>query len=353
MITYIDASGIAHEHAISEDDGLIHWYDENSPTSQWFRGDEVDYAMDATLTTLRQSIEGSVFVQNAEYWAFNEALPIFVEKTGYRPSGTISSVAFQQICDSASSDVINRYLYVQDVWWLADSLNAAHAIAAQSLAGYFREIVKVDSAFEHDGLFETMGMGATPVLKEIHGFVLALNSCLDIATKLVHALSHVPASFERLPSRIGGNQLFRKNQGTGNKVQVDGPLFEKCWETTYLGCLRDEIVHNRALDASGVVFTKRMSGRVSERFVLLPDTDEFGTICCWKNRRRFYSLEFKANDVLPYLYVQISHRMLASLNAAIEKIPASSPLELDLESARSAIATVNAAYEKFFEKHFR
>ena len=113
-------------------------------------------------------------------------------------------------------------------------------------------------------------------MKELQSFFLAPRSCLDITTKLLHALAKMPDSFGAVPSNIGGKELFRKAQSKRSQTAAEGGLFEKCWETTYLEGLRDEIIHNRALDAAGVVFTLRDNGRVTERFVLLPDADEGG-----------------------------------------------------------------------------
>lgn len=58
---------------------------------------------------------------------------------------------------------------------------------------------------------------------------------------------------------------------------------------------------------------KRARGRVAERFVLLPDADERGRVCSWRNRRRFYSLGLRANVLVPHLFVQVGRRLLRSL----------------------------------------
>ena len=256
----------------------------------------------------------------------------------------MSSHAFRWVYDHSSCEALNRYLYVQDVWWLSDSLNAEHAIAAAALAGYFRELSKVECGFDYDGAFESMGGAATPVLKELQSFFLALHSCLDITTKLLHALAKMPDNFDSVPSNIGGKELFRKAQAKRSQTAAEGGLFEKCWETTYLEGLRDEIIHNRALDAAGVVFDLRDNGRVTERFVLLPDADERGMTRGWKNRRRLCSLGLKANELAPHLFKQISERILKGLDAAIRGISCDTALELDVESARSAVEDVTAAY---------
>ena len=96
-----------------------------------------------------------------------------MSRTGYRPSGTMGSHAFRWVYDHSSCEALNRYLYVRDVWWLSESLDAEHAIAAAALAGYFCELSKFECGFDHDGAFESMGMAATPVLKEPRSFPLA------------------------------------------------------------------------------------------------------------------------------------------------------------------------------------
>lgn len=188
-----------------------------------------------------------------------------------------------------------------------------------------------------------MGMAATPVLEELQSFFLAPRFCLDITTKLLHALAKMPDSFGAVPSNIGGKELFLKAQTKRSQTAAEGGLFEKCWETTHLEGLRDEIIHNRALDAAGVVFDLRDNGRVTERFVLLPDADERGMTRGWKNRRRFYSLGLKANELAPHLFKQISERILKSLDTVVQGISYDTVLELDAENARSAVEDVTAA----------
>ncbi len=357
MIISIDKNGIAREGLIPESEGMVHWYDTEHRVSQWLLGDEVSYEMDALLTDLRYAIERSVFVANDAYSILNPSLPMFVEETGYRPSGKTCSSVFQWVCDRASCETLNRYIYVQDVWWLADSLNASHAIAAEALSGFFRELSRSGLDFERDdcpgdGLFEVSGVGARPTLKELQGFLLSLHSCLDIATKLLYALTYLPCGFDTVPARVGGNALFRKAQGKEAATAREGTIFEKCWETNYLGGLRDEIMHNRALDASGVAFVRRDGGRVIERFVLLPDADEGGTICSWKNRRRFYSLGLRANDLAPNLFGQISRRLLASLKDAMGAISFDNAVELSFEDVRDTVVSLNESYARFAEEHY-
>lgn len=347
MLISIDKKGIARNHPIPESEGMMHWYDDESMVSQWLSGDEAVNKIDERLTTLRYAVEKSVFVTNDVYRAFNACLPMYLEATGYRPSSAVSSVAFQQICDNASCETLNRYLYVQDVWWLADSFNASHAIAAESLAGFWRELSRVDCPFDYDGVFEVMGVDATPALKELQSFVLSLYASLDMATKLIHALRNPPLEFSSVGSHIGGQSLFQTVQGREAASAQDGSLFERCWETAYLGDLRNEIIHNRALDATGVIFVRRSGGRIVERFVLLPDADENGKICSWKNRRRFYSLELKANDLAPHLFIEISERLVKSLDEAIACISFDNAVELTAEEASGLVVRLAEAYARF------
>lgn len=346
LIVAIDRNGVVHDQFPLESDEIVYWYDDKQVETQWLSGDQVAHDLDELLEDLRDSVSESVFVANDAYRRLTSALPIFIEENGYRPSGTLSSTAFQRICHIANCDVLNRYLYIQDVWWMADSLNSTHAIATDALAGYFRELANVECVFDYDGLFEISGVTARPVLKELQGFVLSLYSCLDIVTKLLHAIRNTPTSFSTVPSRIGGNTLFGKKQNNELAASSSEPLFEKHWETTYLGDLRNEILHNRALDASGVVFVYRNNGCVAERFVLLPDASENGVICSWKNRRRFYSHEFKANHVALRLYTQISEWLNQAIRDAVESISSSDAVELSLDDAQDVVERLQDAYSR-------
>lgn len=83
MISFIDKHGISHERFVSDPEDIVLWYDDVVDVNQWFKGDEVVYWMDASLTSLRYLIEESVFVRNSAYDVFINGLPLFIEETGY------------------------------------------------------------------------------------------------------------------------------------------------------------------------------------------------------------------------------------------------------------------------------
>lgn len=79
----------------------------------------------------------------------------------------------------------------------------------------------------------------------------------------------------------------------------------------------------------------------------MPVADENGKICGWKNRRRFYSLELKANDLAPHLFVEISERLLKSLDEAIGCISYDNVVELTAEEVSDLAAKLDEADVRF------
>ena len=61
--------------------------------------------------------------------------------------------------------------------------------------------------------------------------------------------------------------------------------------------LRNELVHNATWEMNPEIFRDTVDGVIRERFILMPDFTEEGTLVTFKNRKRFFADEKKVNIV--------------------------------------------------------
>lgn len=62
MLAFIDEKGILCNPLEAGEEALVCWYDDEMPTSRWFRGDEVLYELNKTNEQLRNRVENSLFI---------------------------------------------------------------------------------------------------------------------------------------------------------------------------------------------------------------------------------------------------------------------------------------------------
>lgn len=89
-------------------------------------------------------------------------------------------------------------------------------------------------------------------------------------------------------------------------------LFEKCEFISTIEALRNELVHNGTWELNPKKFVRFSKGEVCERFMLFPDMDQ-GHLATVKNRKHFFSLGVKVNDILPVIHAEFKSRLLKTI----------------------------------------
>ncbi|MCO1602102.1 hypothetical protein [Desulfosporosinus nitroreducens] len=105
--------------------------------------------------------------------------------------------------------------------------------------------------------------------------------------------------------------------GTRKDLKINGTnqtVFEKCDLISTIEALRNEVVHNGSWELNPKVFIVRNEGVDVERFMLFPDIEQ-GHLATVKNRRHFFGVGEKVNDILPKIHMAYMNRVLNTAKA--------------------------------------
>ena len=102
-------------------------------------------------------------------------------------------------------------------------------------------------------------------------------------------------------------------------MDVTGTVFEKCRTTSIIENLRNELIHNATWEMSPKIFITTDNGKITERYIFMPDFTAEGTLVTFKNRKRFFAEGRKVNDELPRLYFDVFQRVYITLEKLIRK----------------------------------
>jgi hypothetical protein len=132
------------------------------------------------------------------------------------------------------------------------------------------------------------------MLFSIMGFLfIRMHSLLDYIGKLTCEVERMPTDFSRYPKLASSKFMFSdsKHLRVGKSA---GTLFEKCDEVTEIELVRNLLIHDGLLDDMPKAYEVIAGGKVTERFILMPDRKD-GRFERYKNRHRFYGREDKIN----------------------------------------------------------
>ncbi|MDO0825414.1 hypothetical protein [Desulfosporosinus nitroreducens] len=105
--------------------------------------------------------------------------------------------------------------------------------------------------------------------------------------------------------------------GTRKDLKINGTnqtVFEKCDLISTIEALRNKVVHNGSWELNPKVFIVRNEGVDVERFMLFPDIEQ-GHLATVKNRRHFFGVGEKVNDILPKIHMAYMNHVLNTSKA--------------------------------------
>lgn len=93
------------------------------------------------------------------------------------------------------------------------------------------------------------------------------------------------------------------------RIERPGTLFEDSNMIHTIESIRNEVVHNGTWEYSPTVYLRIENREVIERFALFPDLTD-GRVDCVKNRRHFFGIDTKINEILPQIYFEFMSKLL-------------------------------------------
>lgn len=249
-----------------------------------------------------------------------DSFPISILFGGIDSDIPLSRDLFSRCAELFDFEEARRIIYLQDLIYLTESFGTTFERAGKSLKEMFRLLAEIDAdcLLGGNGVQRIRTQESFAMVKEAESFVIRLRSSLDILSRLLREIEHLPDQFNSFRKVSMDNaSLYSAYKRASMHSGEEGHIFTDFPEALYLTELRNEVIHNRPLETLFDCFVRIEGDRIRERFFLLPDSDQEGRLTRWKGRCRFYSQEKRGAECLPTIYREISLRIHRSLDLAI------------------------------------
>ncbi len=282
-----------------------------------FAGDDVLYEIEDQCQAVHGILQNRLFRPEDPYYDGLAFLPIWVLDAGNDSDLACSRSHLQEWLGPILSgseplggprctrEKLLRYLYHADCRALVMSLQNRAQETKLEFIDFFRVLASLDvdamfrrpdqsSSQREDTVRWLSGGSANRVFSVLTSAVVKLYSLLDLVTKVAEEVRMLPESFQSYPRLRSSGLLY----GKGRAPELE-PVSPSLPSFKWLIGLRNELIHQGGWEPSPKVYYRIQAGRVTEKWVLLPDTDSEGNLETFRNRRRFFGREHRANDLLP------------------------------------------------------
>ena len=162
----------------------------------------------------------------------------------------------------------------------------------------------------------------TALISKLNSVIISLGSLLDYGAKLVYEIENLRVSFSSYQKlecykkdiKHGKRNLLKLNELKGSLFESDSPTL------TFLKEIRNKIIHDGFLDVNPQIYELRENGDVKERFILMPDLNQYGKFEKFGSRSNFYSRDTKLNIEIINLTKEIFERFGNTLDELLNPI---------------------------------
>lgn len=278
-----------------------------------FHDESFSNLLDGLCVSLYDKIMLKVFESEEEYHSSTYSTSMWVKHAGHDSDNGLGRDDFEKFFNGSKNEITYKHLYFADCENLIGFLQSRIAEVKRTLISFYIELAhcKPMKVSGGDEVVWIAGESTTTVFSHLMSFITNLYSTFDILTKICYLFEHLPREFKDyhlLPSKIQyGNHKALK------KIKFDGTIFEGNSTTLKLiETLRHELIHNGYWESLPKVFARLKNGEVVEKWIFMPDSID-GVLASFKNRKRFFSGEIKANDKLLEIYVEVVDKLICTI----------------------------------------
>ncbi|MBQ7891039.1 MAG: hypothetical protein IJ359_02675 [Erysipelotrichaceae bacterium] len=302
----------------------------------FFPGDEMEYTLDALCVNLYDVFQEKVFSSQDEYNKNIDIQPQWISRAGLDSDFPMSKEClinnFETLLHNKMNSLgikdgkllnqyeeINNkkymYAYVADCQSLINTLQQLLIGTYFSFINFYKFLCNVDSLIIEDGVFCVTGADVQSTYSFLYSFIVQIYSIFDITTKIAYELENLRECEDKYTKMASKDILF----GDKKKLNIEkkGTIFEKSRTISIFENLRNELIHNGTWEMFVKVFVEIEDGKVKQRYILIPDFTDEGTIVTFKNRKRFFSQDKKVNDELPLLFSNVLKRLEITLERLV------------------------------------
>lgn len=281
-----------------------------------YPGDSINYDLDGEFVTLYDIFRDSLFKDIDEYYSESYNLPIIAMSAGYDSDCSLSVDKFNQWIEKKIFEKIPnfyKHLYLQDCQAMISTIQNLLSGMEYSFISYYTMMPEVDLINMPcvDGIYTHSSAKVRVISSILESYFTKMYSILDMICKILFELQKPQVDFTKYQKLKSANRLW----GDRKRLELNdfaGSLFESCETISTIEALRNEVVHNGSWEQNPKVFLKVEDGQIKERFMLFPDIVQ-GHLCSSKNRKHFFSMETKVNEILPEIHSEFKRRLLRTI----------------------------------------
>ena len=297
-----------------------------------YSGDHIFYNIDTLCVGLYDVFRDLVFATPEEYYQDLPLSPQWITRAGLDSDFDMPEKQLEDcfsshihekmkeygVTNPGLSEIYERidikkfkYAYVADCQSLINTLQELILSCHSSFISFYKNLCLLPFENNVEGTWCAMGTDSRMVYSSLNGLFIQMYSCFDILTKLAYELEHIQPC-EDCYAKLSSKKIL---YGDKKKLSIktERTVFEKTYITTLIENMRNELVHNATWEMNPKVFVHKDKEKILERFVLLPDFTNEGTLVTYKNRKRFFSEGKKVNDELPKIYFEFLNRIYYTL----------------------------------------
>jgi hypothetical protein len=290
---------------------LFIYFDSSSKlvTGQLFENDKYQNLVDDDCIALYDIFLKQIFPDTSEYYNSLPKMPQWIVSVGHDSDYGADKEFFERLLNNSKQELVFKHLYYADCENLIGYLQSRIVSVRNVLAMFYINLANCEplSIIKDNTVIWMTGENTTTVFSLLVDFVVSLYAILDITTKICYQLEHIPTDFSKYPSfasliQYGSYKKLRN-------LSFEGTVFESGNSTLKLiENLRHELIHNGFWESVPKIFVKIDNGNIKEKWILMPDEID-GNLVSFKNRKRFYSQDLRANDKLLQIYSEFLERM--------------------------------------------
>ena len=304
----------------------------HTTTNYYYHGDNIQYTLDSLCVELYDVFQNKIFSSKDEYYKNYGLSPQWIERAGLDSDLNISkdnlamwfSVPIQvkmlelDITDRNLLSIYQeidekkyKYAYTADCQSLINTLQELLCGIHSSFVAFYKHLCKLHNVPKMQEVYYECGFESRMVYSFLYTFVIQTYSTFDILTKIAYELENIRFVGNSYTKMASNHILY----GDKNRLRLDkvGTIFEKDRTISIIESLRHEIVHNATWEMNPKIFVSTNNEKIIERYILLPDFTEAGTLVTFKNRKRFFSEGKTVNEELPLLYFDIMKKIQLTL----------------------------------------
>lgn len=296
-----------------------------NPMGNWeFSTPDLAPELDLSYVSIYDEVERLLWGSTSNFMKFHSSIQPHFENmlvdSGRNPESKMDKDEFNKIINRfkghENEDLMFKFLYTFDIFSLISNIQELTS-EVKFFCGEFYQILNLEPTFPNLPQKDKVGIrtSKSPVSKKLSGLLglifIRFHSLLDFHTKLAYEIFNIKTDFSRYPKLASSNILYGDTRRLAlDNSSTENTLFFKDRFINQIESYRNELIHNSLLDDAPRAYERYENLEAVERYMLLPDVDESGSLKRFVNRRFFYSEENKFNQLLPEMLRTFQQRQL-------------------------------------------